>query len=532
MDGVPRLALAIAGALIGILAPRYRYATLMVFLAGLTFVVLTGLLVAGGAEVWMMIAVLPLSVVGASLLARWLPRLATLLVLALALALAALTVTGGRREGRWLALGVAVVLLLLGTWKPRMGLLVACAAFGASLAWGVGPFVAGLVPWAVTLGVYLVLGGLLLRSLGADPPGPPWAHCLRSSGAAAVVLALSIAALPFFAPVIATTDGGPEAVRVDRLRAEALHGGLVWPLPSEAIAWGETDLPAFENLDALYLGGRADMGLVKLPDSSALRGRFALNVPIHRMRVVKDDREIEMLRRASRATVEALRHSLHLYRDGGYEGAIAEAVRYHSAELGCEGDSFPPIVASGANALDIHYMRNDSPLVEGDVVVTDIGCYVGHYASDYTRTLPVGGRFSTRARALYEALYRAERAAAEACRAGVYYRGRATPDGSKSLDAVARDTLTAHGAPSDFSHGIGHHIGLFVHDALSFRRGRPLEAGMVIMIEPGIYIESEGIGMRIENAYVVHEDGCELITDGIPTDPDALERSMVQAAAS
>ncbi len=108
-------------------------------------------------------------------------------------------------------------------------------------------------------------------------------------------------------------------------------------------------------------------------------------------------------------------------------------------------------------------------------------------------------------------------------------RGRETPDGSKSLDSIARDTLEAHGAPSDFGHGIGHPIGLFAHDV--FRMGKPLEAGMVVMIEPGVYIEDEGIGLRLENAYLVREDGCDLLTGGIPNDAEGIERMMAEAFA-
>jgi Xaa-Pro aminopeptidase len=172
-------------------------------------------------------------------------------------------------------------------------------------------------------------------------------------------------------------------------------------------------------------------------------------------------------------------------------------------------------------------MANDAPLAEGELVITDIGCYAEHYASDYTRTLPVGGRFSPRARELYDALHAAEQAAAAACRAGVYLRGRETPDGSRSLDAIARDALEARGAPSDFGHGIGHPIGLFAHDV--FRRGAPLESGMVIMIEPGIYIEEEGLGMRLENAYLVREHGCDLLTSGFPADAEGIEKRMARA---
>ncbi|MCG6924911.1 MAG: Xaa-Pro peptidase family protein [Acidobacteria bacterium] len=529
MDTTVRLVLAGAGALIGILAPRYPHVTAMVFAALLTVVGGAGVLVFHGAEVWMVVALLPLLALGTLLLTRWLPRAGALLMLGTALALAVPTLTGGRSEARLPAIGVAAVLLIVGTAKPRWGVLMACATIGACLAWGAGPLVAGIGPWAVTLAAYLVLGGLLLHTRRGADSGPPWASCLRASLWVAAVLAVSLAALPLTARALTPTDG-PGAERRARLQTEVLHGGLVWPLPSEALIWGDTDFPAFENLDALYLGDRADAGLVQLPGSSPARGRFALNGPIHRMRALKDAHEIDLLKRASHATVEALRRSLHLYRDGGYEGAIAEAVHYHFGQLGCDGNSFPPIVASGANALDFHYMKNGDPLVAGEAVITDIGCYVQHYASDYTRTLPVGGRFSPRVRELYDALDAAHRAAAAACRAGVYLRGKETPDGSKSLDTLAREVLESHGAPSDFGHGIGHPIGLFAHDV--FPRREPLEAGMVVMIEPGIYIEDEGIGLRIENAYVVHEDGCELITGGIPTDAAGIERMMARAFSS
>lgn len=529
MDTTARLVFAAAGALVGVLAPRFHHATVMAFSGLVAVLAGAGFLVLHGAEIGIVVAVLPLLALGTLALTRWLPRLGTFLMLLIILPLGVLTLTGGGARDRWPSVGVAVVLLLLGTWKSRWGVLLACATLGACLVWGVGPLVTGLFPWAGTLGTFLALGGLLLQTRRGPESGPPWPVCLRASLGAAALLALTLAALPLTARVLEPT-GGPAVERRARLRDEVLHGGLVWPLPSEALVWGENDLPAFENLDALYLGDRADAGLVKLPGTSPLRGRFALNGPIHRMRAIKDAREIELLKQASRATVEALRRSLHLYEEGSYEGAIAEAVRYHSHQLGCEGDSFPPIVASGTNALDFHYMDNSSPLAAGEVVVTDVGCYVRHYASDFARTLPVGGRFTPRARGLYQALDAAQRAAASACRAGVYLRGKETPDGSRSLDTIARETLEARGAPSDFAHGIGHPIGLFAHDV--FLRGEPLRAGMVVMIEPAIYIEEEGLGLRIENAYVVHDDGCELITGGIPTDADALEAMMARALAS
>ena len=207
MDTTVRLGFAAAGALIGILAPRYSHVTPMAFATLLAVLGAVGFLVFHGAEIWMVVAVLPLLTLGTLLLTRWLPRLGTLLMLLVALALAVLTVTGGRPEGRLPAIGVAAVLLILGTWKSRWGVLLACAILGAGLAWGVGPLVAGIRPWAATLGVYLVLGGLLVHTQRGAEGGPPWPACLRGSAGAAAVLAASLVALPLTARVLTPTDG-------------------------------------------------------------------------------------------------------------------------------------------------------------------------------------------------------------------------------------------------------------------------------------------------------------------------------------
>jgi hypothetical protein len=522
-----RLILSLFGAAIAILGPRFRYPTLMLFSGALALLVGLGVAFGQEARIGVTALLVPLALVTAALVARVLPRLPTLIFLALALALAALTITGGRRPALWVALAIGAVLLAVGTWRPGLGLLITCAVFGAGLAWGVGPFVTGLVPWSVTLVLYFVVGGLVMQRPGEGDEPPPWGPSLRWPLWAAGLLAVGLVLLPRIASDLPPARDAAAAERRTRLQAEAPRGGLVWPLPSEALLWEAPDFPSVENLDALYLGDRADAGLRRLPDTSPLHGRLALNRTLHGMRRIKDDREIALLKRACRATVGALDQSLHLYRDGGGEAAIAASVVRGFTRLGCDGPSFPPIIASGANALEIHYMANDAPLVQGELVITDIGCYAEHYASDFTRTLPVGGRFSPRARELYDALEAAEQAAAAACRAGVHLRGGPAADGSKSLDAIARETLKAHGAPSDFGHGIGHPIGLFAHDV--FRRGAPLEKGMVIMIEPGIYIEDEGLGMRLENAYLVREDGCELLTSGFPTDAEGIEEQMARA---
>ena len=145
--------------------------------------------------------------------------------------------------------------------------------------------------------------------------------------------------------------------------------------------------------------------------------------------------------------------------------------------------------------------------------MTDVGCYSAHYASDFTRTLPVSGKFTATQRGLYQAVYHAQQAAVRACKPGVEL---------KELDTTAREIIRARGLQDHNPFGIGHTVGLFVHDV----GGRaPLAPGMVITIEPGLYRKGE-LGIRIEDTYLVTEKGCEALTEGFPADPDSIERLM------
>jgi Xaa-Pro aminopeptidase len=163
-------------------------------------------------------------------------------------------------------------------------------------------------------------------------------------------------------------------------------------------------------------------------------------------------------------------------------------------------------------------------LQAGHLVVTDIGGYKDHYASDFTRTIPVGGRFDERTRKLYAAVYASQQAALKACKPGAVMWGKAA-DGSPGLDKVSRDALEAAGVDPKYPHGLGHTVGLYVHDV---QDRRPLEPGMVLTLEPGHYVPGD-LGIRIEDTYVVTETGCESLTTGFPADPDSVEALMAEA---
>lgn len=518
--------LASLGLLLALVAPRYRHGSLTGFAGFLALTAGAGFLLTRHPEVWQMALGLGLLTFVSLALARLLPRLVMVLALALTLAIAVQTLSSGRPTLRLVLSAVGLGLLVAGTLRLKLGLRMAWALAGASLVWGVGPSMLHGWAWIMTAAGLLLANWL--TTLGVDDEPPEWSRSLRASGIAAVVPALAALGVPWWVPVLSPPSRDPQAARFAQVRKAAPGGGIIWPLPSEAITWGgNNDFPAFENLDALYLGGPPDGGPLKLPATSPWRGRFALNGDLQARRMIKDETEIERLRTASQAIALALKESLALHRAGGTERAIAESVRARYRAHGCDSDSFPPIVASGANALDFHYMKNDGALKGGDLVVVDVGCYADHYASDFTRTLPVGGQFTPHTRKLYEAVYKAEQAAARACKPGVYLYGRAARGGAKTLNMVARETLKACGVDSEFGHGIGHPLGLFVHDA--FDRNQPLKPGMVIMIEPGLYLKDEKIGVRLEDAYLVTETGCELLTTGFPADPDSVERLLAEA---
>lgn len=519
--------LPILGTLLALLLPRRR--GLGVGLAGVPLLVIAagGLMMrALSPGVAWMAAALGLAAGLSILLVRLLPRLVLLVALVLVpgamVGLCALTNAHLPALAWKITLGLLLVGALAGTVMVRFGLRLFWAIAGGALACG-GWWFERPLAWLAATAVLFVVNFFSSRLVEYEDA--EWVFTWRLAGAAALAVALGlfagtllIPALP--APAAACASEGGPACRLAKLSKEFPAGGIVWPLPSEALTWGSDEFPWVENLDARYLGALT-RGPVRLPGSNPLLAKFALNGRIHDMRMIKEPVEVAALRTASRATVESLRAALPLIRAGGSEAAVAAALREGHKKNGCAGDSFPPIVAGGRNALNFHYFANNTAFSAGEGVVIDIGCYADGYASDFTRTLPVDGKFSPSQRKTYTALYNAHQAAAKACKPGIALYGK-----TDSLNRVARDALKANGAPDDFGHGIGHPLGLFVHDV--FERG-PLKPGMVIMIEPGVYLEKEGVGMRLEDAYLVTETGCELLTDGFPADPDSIEAMFAPA---
>jgi len=294
---------------------------------------------------------------------------------------------------------------------------------------------------------------------------------------------------------------------------------------------------------------------------SALRARgsgahtpdqfVALDHLLHDLRLYKSRPEQVAMRRAARIAVGAHRRAMERCRPGLYEYQV-EAEYLHEFRMHGTVPSYLPIVGSGPNACVLHYHRNDRQLEDGDLLLVDAGCEYDYYASDVTRTWPVNGRFTPEQRAIYEVVLDAHAAALAAVEPGRPWQDpheaavAAVVRGLKALKLLDGNpaTLIRTGAYRRFfMHRTGHWLGMDVHDVGDYRVGdqwRELEPHMTLTVEPGIYIAPGsrgvpkrwwGIGVRIEDDVLVTRDGHEVLTAGLPRDPDEIEK-LVGSAAS
>lgn len=251
---------------------------------------------------------------------------------------------------------------------------------------------------------------------------------------------------------------------------------------------------------------------------------------IGQLRTVKDQGEIDLIVKTTRASMSGHVAALKAIHPGVNEREIQALMQYEYQRRGCERSAYAPIVGSGFNSTVLHYSADSSTMQSGDVVVMDVAGECSMYASDITRTAPVNGRFTTRQREIYNIVLGAQQAAMQAFKAGNSYLRRG--QGDDSLDKVARDYINSHGKDLHgnplgqyFIHGLGHYVGLDVHDAGDY--SIPLDKGMVFTIEPGIYIPEEKLGVRIEDIYYVDQQGNLVqITRDLPHTADEVEAAM------
>jgi Xaa-Pro aminopeptidase len=285
-------------------------------------------------------------------------------------------------------------------------------------------------------------------------------------------------------------------------------------------------------------------------DSTGARRILSATDILHELRLVKSGREIENLQRAIDVTGDAQRAAMAAIRPGMYEHEVEALIEFVFRASGSQRVGFPTIVGSGPNATTLHYEENGRRMERGDLVVMDIGTEWNYYTADVTRTVPVDGRFSAEQGAIYEVVLDAQRAAFDRVRPGVGVRDvhaaavRRITEGLVRLGLLrgtVEENLNTGAYRQFYMHGTSHWLGLDVHDVGSYAEpgtkdaSRALRPGMVLTVEPGIYVRegTEGvdpkwwnIGVRIEDDVLVTPDGHRVLSERIPREIAQIEAIM------
>ena len=275
----------------------------------------------------------------------------------------------------------------------------------------------------------------------------------------------------------------------------------------------------------------------------------ALEHVLHDMRLFKSRGELELLRESARIASRAHLRAMRYCRPGLYEYHVMAEI-LHEFHHSRADTSYHPIVGGGANGCILHYRENDARLQDGDLLLIDAGCEYHYYASDITRSFPVNGRFTPEQRALYDVVLEANLAAIAAVRPGHHWNQPHEAAVHALTAGLVRLGLLKGKVPAlvkseayreYYMHRTGHWLGMDVHDVGDYKVGdvwRELEPGMVLTIEPGLYIAPgarrapkrfRGIGIRIEDDVVVTREGRAVLTADVPKDPDAIEALMAAA---
>jgi Xaa-Pro aminopeptidase len=298
---------------------------------------------------------------------------------------------------------------------------------------------------------------------------------------------------------------------------------------------------------------RIDAAIAETIEDLRRRSRLGVTPPeaiidprniVHEMRLIKEPAELDVMRRAAAVSAEAHGEAARLAHGGAYEYQLEAVIEYTFRRRGARGAAYTTIVGGGPNATVLHYIRNDRKLRDEQLVLIDAGCELEGYASDVTRTYPVGGRFSGPGRALYEAVLAAQQAALEACLPGQTLHGvhdvatRKLVEGLVDIGLLSGDVdeLIAEEKHKPFyMHTTSHWLGLDVHDVGAYKVGgepRKLEPGMVFTVEPGVYVAESneeadprfrGVGVRIEDDVAITTGGHENLSAAIPKAPEELE---------
>lgn len=276
----------------------------------------------------------------------------------------------------------------------------------------------------------------------------------------------------------------------------------------------------------------------------------ALDHLLHDMRLYKSAAEIKVMQAAAEISAQAHTRAMRSCEPGQYEYQLEAELQHSFMRNGSRSPAYASIVAAGRNACILHYTENTSQIRDGDLVLIDAGCELDCYASDITRTFPANGRFSPEQRAIYDIVLAAQMAAIEVIAPGRHWNEsheatvRVITEGLRELGLLQGDVeelITSEAYRPFYMHRAGHWLGMDVHDVGDYRIGgewRVLEPGMVMTVEPGIYIAPDntnvakkwrGIGVRIEDDVVVTRSGCDVLSASVPKDADAIEALMAGA---
>jgi len=252
---------------------------------------------------------------------------------------------------------------------------------------------------------------------------------------------------------------------------------------------------------------------------------------IEKLRMIKSPGEIAFLKKAIDLSLDSHLAAMKMMRPGLFEYQVAaKMVEIHTMG-GSESEGYAPIVGAGPNSTALHYDKLDRKIADGDIVVLDVGAQFSGYSADITRTIPANGKFTPRQREIYDVVFGAQNAVFAALKPGMNF----CKTGDNSVYKISFEYINSHGKDlrgkklgQYYIHGLGHGIGLDVHDPGEYCK--PLTAGMVVTIEPGIYIPEENLGVRIEDDVLITETGFEFLSQRLPRDPDQIEKIMAEAA--
>jgi Xaa-Pro aminopeptidase len=324
-----------------------------------------------------------------------------------------------------------------------------------------------------------------------------------------------------------------EATGVDNVQWYHNYESALHPfvLMSESIYLNLNENDRFNNVapyNSLLLAKKVKE---KYPLHSLLRSAPVLG----RLRAIKSEYEIEMMREACNITAKAHQRVLKFLKPGVMEYEIEAEITHEFIKNRATGHAYTPIIASGSNACVLHYIDNNNVCKDGEIVLFDYGAEYGNYCADLSRSLPVNGKFTARQKDVYNAVLRVQKDAMKLLVQGADYTQYHEQVGElmtkELVDLNLLSTNEVNSAPKDkpaykkyFMHGTSHHIGLDVHDyALKWE---PMQINNVFTVEPGIYIPEENLGIRLENDVVIKEDGLEDLMAQIPIEVEEIEEIM------